>query len=70
MEEQKTDTDAVGQDCGGEQCSRLSGYVVEHNSPEEQIQKLEDIFDRMRKEPLPGSREEFEKLRAAFSLLK
>lgn len=38
----------------------MSDFVIERNSPYEQIQKLEEISEAMRMEPLPESREEFE----------
>lgn len=38
----------------------LADYVVERNIPREQIERLEEIFADMKKEPLPLSREEFE----------
>ena len=38
----------------------MASYVVEVNSPEEQIEKLKEIFVRMEEEPLPKTREEFE----------
>ena len=47
----------------------LSDYVVEHNSPEEQIGKLEQIFIDMKDEPLPGSREEFENRAVLYHIL-
>lgn len=47
----------------------LSDYVVEHNSPEEQIGKLEQIFIDMKDEPLPESREEFENRAVLYHIL-
>ena len=47
----------------------VSGYVVEHNSPEEQIRKLEQIFIDMKDEPLPESREEFENRAVLYHIL-
>jgi len=38
----------------------LSGFVIEKNEPVEQLTKLELLFDEMRKEELPVTREEFE----------
>lgn len=38
----------------------LTDYVVEYNEPVEQKERLEQIFETMRKEALPESREEFE----------
>lgn len=47
----------------------VSSYVVEHNSPEAQIRKLEQIFIDMKDEPLPESREEFENRAVLYHIL-
>ena len=47
----------------------LTEYVVERNSPDEQIHKLEDIFKKMKNEPLPTSREEFENRAILYHIL-
>ena len=47
----------------------MSDYVVERNIPEEQIQRLEGIFDTLRTEPLPASREEFENRAILYHIL-
>lgn len=38
----------------------LAEYVLEKNVPDEQMERLQDIFEDMKKEEMPGSREEFE----------
>lgn len=47
----------------------LTEYVTERNAPEEQIQKLDDIFLAMKKEPLPAAREEFESRAILYHIL-
>lgn len=47
----------------------LTEYVTERNTPEEQIQKLDDIFLAMKKEPLPAAREEFESRAILYHIL-
>ena len=47
----------------------LAEFVVEKNAPDDQIQKLEDIFGAMKKEPLPVSREEFESRAILYHIL-
>lgn len=38
----------------------MRNYVIETNSPIEQLEKLHQIFEKMKQEPLPESQEEFE----------
>lgn len=47
----------------------MADYVVEKNAPQEQIEKLEEIFETMKKEPLPSSREEFENRAILYHIL-
>lgn len=47
----------------------LSDYVVERNIPQEQIKRLEEIFETMRQEPLPLEREEFESRAILYHIL-
>lgn len=47
----------------------LVEYVVERNAPQEQIEKLEGIFEAMKQEPLPVSREEFESRAILYHIL-
>ena len=47
----------------------LTAYVIERNEPALQIQKLEEIFDCMRKEELPLSMEEFENRALLYHIL-
>lgn len=47
----------------------LTDYVVERNSPEEQIGRLEQIFREMREEPLPVTRDEFENRAVLYHIL-
>lgn len=47
----------------------LTDYVIEVNVPTKQIQKLEEIFQDMKKEPLPVSREEFESRAMLYHIL-
>lgn len=47
----------------------LTEYVVERNTPDEQIRKLEEIFEAMKNEPLPASREEFESRAILYHIL-
>lgn len=44
-------------------------YVVERNIPSEQLEKLEEIFQDMKKEELPKSREEFENRAILYHIL-
>ncbi len=47
----------------------LVEYVVERNVPQAQIEKLEGIFEVMKKEPMPVSREEFESRAMLYHIL-
>lgn len=47
----------------------LMDFVVEINIPTEQIEKLESIFEHMKKEELPKSREEFENRALLYHIL-
>ncbi len=47
----------------------LVEYVVERNVPQAQIEKLEGIFEVMKREPLPLSREEFESRAMLYHIL-
>ena len=47
----------------------MMDYVVEVNSPDEQIARLEEIFADMKKETLPESREEFEARAVLYHIL-
>lgn len=47
----------------------LADYVVERNVPSAQIEKLEGIFQDMKKEELPRSREEFENRAILYHIL-
>lgn len=47
----------------------LSDYVIERNVPKEQIEKLEEMFETMGREPLPVSREEFESRAILYHIL-
>lgn len=47
----------------------MSDFVVERNSPYEQIEKLEEIFEAIRQAPLPSSREEFESRAILYHIL-
>lgn len=47
----------------------LAQYVSEENIPDEQIRALNGIFERMRKEPLPRTREEFENRAILYHIL-
>ena len=47
----------------------LSGYVVEVNSPVEQIERLNALLESMRREELPRSREEFENRAILYHVL-
>lgn len=44
-------------------------YVIEKNIPTVQLKKLEDIFQKMKEEPLPVSREEFESRAMLYHIL-
>lgn len=47
----------------------MAPYVVETNSPEAQIRKLEEMFAEMKEEPLPATREEFEGRAVLYHIL-
>lgn len=47
----------------------LSNYVIELNTPTKQLERLEGIFDDMKKEPLPKSRDEFESRAILYHIL-
>lgn len=47
----------------------LMDFVVEHNVPTDQINKLEQIFEDMRHEALPETREEFESRAMLYHIL-
>ncbi|MCD8131272.1 MAG: aromatic acid exporter family protein [Lachnospiraceae bacterium] len=47
----------------------LKDYVVEKNAPEEQIERLHQVFRSMEKEPMPVSREEFESRAILYHVL-
>lgn len=47
----------------------LAPYVVEVNFPDEQIDRLEEIFSEMKEEPLPATREEFEGRAVLYHIL-
>ena len=47
----------------------LSGYVVELNAPEKQIERLEALLEDMRRQELPATREEFESRAILYHVL-
>ena len=47
----------------------LSNYVIELNTPTKQLEHLGGIFDNMKKEPLPKSRDEFESRAILYHVL-
>ena len=47
----------------------LVDYVVEINSPDMQIDRLNEIFENMRNEELPKTREEFENRALLYHIL-
>lgn len=47
----------------------LKEYVIEINTPEKQIEKLDEIFEGMKKERLPRTREEFESRAILYHVL-
>lgn len=47
----------------------MMDYVVEKNPPEPQLERLGQIFDDMKKQPLPKSREEFESRAILYHIL-
>lgn len=52
-----------------EYISYLKGYVVEVNAPEPQMKRLEELFEGMRQEELPKTREEFESRAILYHIL-
>lgn len=49
--------------------SYMKNYVIEQNIPTHQIERLEEIFAKMRTEPLPKSRDEFENRAILYHVL-
>ena len=49
--------------------SYLREFIVEINDPEEQMKRLEQLFDDMKKEELPKTREEFESRAMLYHIL-
>lgn len=47
----------------------MMDYVVEKNIPESQLEKLQELFENMKKEPLPESRAEFENRAILYHVL-
>ena len=47
----------------------MSDYVIEINLPVKQLNRLNEIFDNMKKEPLPKSRDEFESRAILYHIL-
>ena len=47
----------------------MAEYVVEFNSPEIQLERLEKLFENMKKQPLPKTREEFESRAVLYHVL-
>lgn len=47
----------------------MAEYVVEFNSPEIQLERLEELFENMKKQPLPKTREEFESRAVLYHVL-
>lgn len=47
----------------------MADYVVEHNAPHTQLKRLEQIFQDMKKEELPATREEFENRALLYHML-
>lgn len=47
----------------------LTEFVIEINAPDRQIEKLEEIFSRMKMEDLPVTREEFESRAVLYHIL-
>lgn len=47
----------------------MADYVVELNLPEKQLDQLREIFDKMKQEPLPVTREEFEGRAVLYHIL-
>lgn len=47
----------------------ITQYVTEMNDPQKQIEELEEILEKMRKEPLPQTHEEFENRAELYHVL-
>lgn len=47
----------------------LTEFVIETNAPDQQIERLEEIFRQMKKEDLPVTREEFESRALLYHIL-
>lgn len=47
----------------------MSRYVTERNEPDQQLHYLDQLFLRMKEEPLPASREEFENRAVLYHIL-
>lgn len=47
----------------------MADYVIEHNTPDIQLRRLEEILRNMEKEELPASREEFESRALLYHIL-
>lgn len=47
----------------------LQEYVIEINAPTKQLERLEEIFQEMKEEPLPESRDEFESRAVLYHIL-
>lgn len=47
----------------------LVDFVIEINAPDQQMEKLEEIFRQMKKEGLPVNREEFESRAVLYHVL-
>lgn len=47
----------------------LADFIVERNSPQEQILRLEELFEAMRREPMPVTGEEFENRAILYHIL-
>jgi uncharacterized membrane protein YgaE (UPF0421/DUF939 family) len=47
----------------------MAEYVVEVNIPEKQLTRLEEIFDSMRKQPLPSTHDDFESRAILYHIL-
>lgn len=50
--------------------SYMKDYIIEIHTPTNQIEKLEEIFEKMKAEPLPESREEFENRAILYHILQ
>ncbi len=68
-EMQKIKNMPIQADVVAEYISYMSQYVTELNEPALQLQRLEDIFLKMKDEPLPASRTEFESRAVLYHIL-